>query len=187
MSSCWLDLGELSAGLCSPDLQTPNALDYFTLLQGTEMVTEEGTEAVLSQGSLHSPGPAEQRPRGFCSPLFNSFMPNELNVHLIFPGNNAFLKKQTVLSSCLFQLSLQLFSTAFTNYFKSFLGIHSPQSRLAVAQTKKLREKKCSEKIIKPPPTCCRLIRFQMVEKSNSSELLCERLWAYLFLFSPLF
>lgn len=134
--------GWAQSGLCSPDLQTPNALDYFTLLQGTEMVTGEGTEAVLSQESLHSPGPAEQRPRGFCSPLFNSFMPNELNVHLIFPGNNAFFKKQTVLSSCLFQLSLQLFSTAFTNYFKSFLGIHSPQSRLAVAQTKKLRKKK---------------------------------------------
>lgn len=45
-------------------------------------------------------------------PLFNSFMPNELNVHLIFPGNNAILKARLC------------FLLAFSNQVYSYFLLH---------------------------------------------------------------
>lgn len=74
-----------------------------------------------------------------------------------------------------FNYCLQPFSSTFTNYFKSFLGSYTLQGLLDVTQTKQSKReggKGCK----KNKKIAHRLIRFQMAEKNNSSELLCEKL-----------
>ena len=113
----------------------------------------------------------------FCPPQF--LHAKWVNIYFVFLVNNAFKKGRQCFLLSFFDYCLQLFSNAFANYFKNFLGIHTRQSHLDVVQTS--NHKRGVKKKFK---VTCSLVSFQMEEKRNSSELLCEKLWTYLFLLS---
>lgn len=106
-----------------------------------------------------------QTPRGRFSS--SQFLCAKRTEHtFVFPSEQWFLKRQKrCFLLIFFNYRLQLFSITFTNYFKSFLGSHTSSSHLDGVQTKQSKKGR-TKKFIK---ITCRLIRFQMVEKSNSS------------------